>query len=101
MHATERGDEDQALFTRVRGRCFLRSLSNLHSRKFRIARFLRAVHPRTAEESCSPRFARTLSPPWSVRQASLPSVQGVEIGREAGVLVYGCPFQLLLGEARC
>src|SRR5215207_11259289 len=75
--------------------------SNLHSRKFRIAPVLRPVHPRTGEESCSPRFARTLSPPWPVRQASLPSAQGVEIGREAGVLVYGCPFPLLLGEARC
>jgi hypothetical protein len=71
------------------------------SRKFRIAPVLRAVHPQTREESCSPRFARTLNPPWPVRQASLPSAQGVEIGREAGVLVYGCPFQLLLGEARC
>ena len=30
-----------------------------------------------------------------------PQCAGVEIGREAGVLVYGCRFQLFLGEARC
>src|SRR5829696_7682651 len=88
------------LFTDVRGRGILRSSSNLHSRKFHIAPLLRAVHPWTGEESCSStRIARALSPPWPVRQASLPSAQGVEIGREAGVLVYGCRFQLLLGEA--